>query len=64
MNNWIIGSVAVLIWVAATVLYLRRTIVAWFKTRRTQRRALAEARAKYQAELAAQKQPTTPRPPG
>ena len=63
MNNWIIGGVAVLLWLAATVLYLRKNIVVWFKTRSMQRRMLAEARAKYQAELAAQKQSGPPRPP-
>ncbi len=59
MNTWIIGSVAVLIWLAATALYLKKSIVAAVAERRMRRKMLAEARAKYQAELAAQK-PSSP----
>lgn len=62
MNNWIIGTGAILLWFAATILYLRKNIVDWFKTRRLQRKMLAEARAKYQAELAARKD-AAPGPP-
>ena len=55
MNTWIIGGVAVLLWLAATVLYLKKYIVAAVTERRMRRKMLAEARAKYQAELAARK---------
>lgn len=55
MNTWIIGSVAVLIWLTATALYLQKYIVAAVAERRMRRKMLAEARAKYQAELAARK---------
>ena len=53
MNNWLIGSIAVLLWLSATLVYLRRPIGAWFGARRMRRKMLAEARAKQQDERAA-----------
>lgn len=60
MNNWIIGACAITLWLGATVLYMRRSIVMWFVERRKARKALAAAQANYQAEQQAQSQEILP----
>lgn len=45
MQNWIFGAVAIGLWAAASLLYLRRYIAIWFAARR-QRRAARGAQIK------------------
>ncbi len=44
MFNWIVGSIAILLWIAATLLYLRRPIAQMLADRRKQREVAAKIR--------------------
>lgn len=45
MNSWIIGGIALVLWGAASLLYLRPSISRALAARRKRREALAAAKA-------------------
>ena len=44
MFNWIVGSIAILLWIVATLLYRRRPIAQMLADRRKQREIAAKVR--------------------
>jgi hypothetical protein len=50
MNTWIVASVAIGLWLGATLLYLRRHITEAIRKRMLERKAMAAARARRKAQ--------------
>jgi hypothetical protein len=50
VNTWIVASVAIGLWLAATLLYLRRHITEAIRKRMLERKAMAAARVRQKAQ--------------